>query len=110
MADVASQTERSAAEAARAWRANLPRDRRRASDLRGGVIFAFNIVIYALLFVGVFLAPTWWLCLACFAVLPFSIGAMFVIGHDAAHFTLVRSYWLNRVLGRLALLPAYHPY
>jgi omega-6 fatty acid desaturase (delta-12 desaturase) len=48
--------------------------------------------------------------LGCLLAVPFSIGALFVIGHDAAHHSLTRSGWLNRILGRLAMLPAWHPY
>ena len=42
--------------------------------------------------------------------MPLSIAALFVVGHDAAHHTLTSSRWLNRILGRLCLLPSYHPY
>lgn len=99
-----------AARAARAWRTSLPIERRHATNWRGCWIFAVNATIYCALFGGVFLAPTWWLNLVCLLALPMAIGAMFVIGHDAAHLTLVRSYQLNHVLGRWAFLPAYHPF
>ncbi len=38
------------------------------------------------------------------------IGALFIIGHDAAHNSFTPYSWLNRLLGRLVLLPAWHPY
>ena len=38
------------------------------------------------------------------------IGALFIIGHDAAHNSFTPYGWLNRLLGRLVLLPAWHPY
>jgi omega-6 fatty acid desaturase (delta-12 desaturase) len=47
---------------------------------------------------------------ACALMMPLVIGALFVVGHDAAHQTLTPHRWLNRILGRLCLLPAYHPY
>ena len=103
-------SESAAATAARAWRTSLPREHRRVTNLRGTWVFLLSGSIYLALFIGIFLAPTWWLCLACLAVMPMAIGAMFVIGHDAAHFALVRSFRLNRILGRLAFLPAYHPF
>lgn len=97
-------------EAARAWRRGLPHDRRNSDNLRGVLIFVRSAVAYALLFAGVFLLPAWWARLACLAAMPVVIGALFVIGHDAAHSTLTRSPRLNRLLARLAMLPAYHPY
>ncbi|HSH96089.1 MAG TPA: fatty acid desaturase, partial [Roseimicrobium sp.] len=36
--------------------------------------------------------------------------SLFIIGHDAAHNSLTPYSWLNRILARLALLPAWHPY
>ena len=41
---------------------------------------------------------------------PLVIGSLFVIGHDAAHNSLTPVGWLNRLLGRLVFLPAWHPY
>ena len=43
-------------------------------------------------------------------LMPMVIGMLFVIGHDAAHNSLTPIGWLNRLLGRLVMLPAYHPY
>jgi acyl-lipid omega-6 desaturase (Delta-12 desaturase) len=98
------------ADQARVWRANLPHERRRRSDLRGTAVFGLSAVLYVLLFLGQFWLPYWWLRLADAITLPVVIGALFVIGHDAAHGSLVCSGWLNRVLGRLCFLPAWHPY
>lgn len=101
---------RSPAEAARAWRAGLPAELRRRSDLRGGLVFAANATLYLLSFLGLFLLPTWWLQLLALAGNPVFIGALFVTGHDACHGALVRTGRLNRVLGRVAMLPAWHPF
>lgn len=98
-----------AAQAARTWRTNLPVQRRRTSNWHGCWIFLVSAAAYLALFAGSFVAPTWWLNLICLLTLPMAIGAMFVLGHDAAHLTLVRSYRLNHCLGRLSFLPAYHP-
>src|SRR5262249_13897621 len=38
------------------------------------------------------------------------IGVMFIVGHDACHGILTPYRWLNRLLGKLCLLPALHPY
>lgn len=99
-----------AADAALAWRRRLPAARRRRSTLRGCLYFARSAGIYLALFAGALLAPTWWLNAFCVLALPFVIGALFVVGHDAAHNTLTGSRRLNRFLARLALLPALHPY
>lgn len=97
------------AESARAWRAGLPPERRRRSDLRGGLFFAAGAVAYVLTFVGAFRLPMWWLQGVCLLANPLAIGALFVVAHDACHGSLVRTGWLNRLLGRVSLLPAWHP-
>ena len=43
-------------------------------------------------------------------LVPMMIGSLFIIGHDAAHNSFTPYVWLNRLLGRLVLLPAWHPY
>ncbi len=98
------------ARAARAWRAGLPRQRRRSSDLRGGLVFGLSAALYVLTFLGAFLLPEWWMRAAALAAVPLVIGGLFVIGHDACHGSLTHTGWLNRLLGRLCLLPAWHPY
>jgi omega-6 fatty acid desaturase (delta-12 desaturase) len=88
----------------------LAKERRRSTDLRGGLVFALSAVLYVLTFLGMFLLPTPWLRFLMLTVQPLIIGALFVIGHDACHGSLTRSGWLNRLLGRLSFLPAWHPY
>jgi omega-6 fatty acid desaturase (delta-12 desaturase) len=73
-------------------------------------IFFQSASVYAALFLGTFLLPAIWMRLACLLSLPLAIGALFVIGHDAAHHSLTRWRWLDTIIGRLAFLPAYHPY
>src|SRR5262249_57986431 len=92
------------------WRASRPAKLRQRSALADGAVSAVSAVLYVLTFVGVFRLPTWWLQLVALAVNPIVIGALFVIGHDACHGSLVRTGWLNRLLGRLAMLPAWHPF
>jgi omega-6 fatty acid desaturase (delta-12 desaturase) len=106
-----SVAERTRADAAaRSWRHNLPHERRRASTLRGTYVFLRAALAYLALYAGMFLLPYPWLQLVACFTLPWAIGALFVIGHDAAHGSLVASYRGNHVLGRLAMLPAYHPF
>jgi len=40
----------------------------------------------------------------------FLIGVLFIVGHDACHNSLTRSLWLNRIIGRIAFLPALHSF
>jgi omega-6 fatty acid desaturase (delta-12 desaturase) len=61
-------------------------------------------------FAAMFLAPNWPLRLLALVVNPVAIGMLFVIGHDACHNSLTSIGWLNRILGRIVFLPAYHPY
>src|SRR5262245_20583317 len=72
-----------AAEQARAWRGALPRDCWKRSNLHGGAIFAMSTALYISLFLGMFLLPTWWLRITAMITMPWVIGALFVIGHDA---------------------------
>ncbi|MGL4554376.1 MAG: fatty acid desaturase [Gemmataceae bacterium] len=105
-----STPQQHAAEDARRWRATLPREWRRSSTLHGTALTLFTLALFAGLFLGYFLLPTWWLRLASIFGVPMVIGSLFVIGHDAAHNSLTPVGWLNKVLGRLVFLPAYHPY
>lgn len=99
-----------AAEDARRWRAALPREWRRSSTLHGASLAVVTIALYVGLFLGYFLLPWWPLRVGCLMLTPLVIGSLFVIGHDAAHNSLTPVGWLNRVLGRLVFLPAWHPY
>src|SRR5262245_11057473 len=97
-------------EAARAWRARLPPAWRRATNGRGLMAVGVSGSAYLLLAAGTFLLPWGWLRLLCGLLTAVGIGALFVTGHDAGHGSLVRTGWLNRLLGRLVMLPAYHPF
>jgi omega-6 fatty acid desaturase (delta-12 desaturase) len=62
------------------------------------------------MFLGAFLFPEPWMRGLAVILQPMVIGGLFVVGHDAAHHSLVPQGWLNRLLGRLAMLPAWHPF
>jgi len=96
--------------AAKAWKAQLPREWRAPSNVRGLVLFAVSLTAYVATFVLMHISPKVLGVYVFGALKIISIGAMFVAGHDAAHRTLVRTGWLNRVLGRIAMLPAWHPF
>jgi omega-6 fatty acid desaturase (delta-12 desaturase) len=98
-----------AGQAALEWRHTLPERLKERSDLIGGTYFLIWAGLWALTFVGAFLAPSPALRMSCGVLQSISLGALFVVGHDACHGSLMRSAWLNRLISRLALLPAWHP-
>jgi omega-6 fatty acid desaturase (delta-12 desaturase) len=55
-------------------------------------------------------ALPWWAALPIGLVNGLAISMLFVVGHDAAHGSLFPRRWMNRLAGRLGLLPALHPY
>jgi acyl-lipid omega-6 desaturase (Delta-12 desaturase) len=99
-----------ATEAARTWKAGLPSELRHTTTRHGAWLFLRSASIYILVFLGAFLLPAGWMRGACLLITPMVITALFVIGHDAAHHTLTRRRGLNWIIGRLCMLPAYHPY
>ena len=78
--------------------------------MRGGLFLLTATAGYVASMVGAVLGPTFFWRTVSLAMATFMIGTLFVIGHDAAHNSLTPYGWLNRLLGRLALLPAWHPY
>ncbi len=97
-------------EAARQWRTSLPSGLRERSLVRGGVLLSLAATGYIAGMVGAVLLPTFLGRTVALGLATVMIGALFIIGHDAAHNSFTPYGWLNRVLGRLALLPAWHPY
>src|SRR5437867_42787 len=95
-----------ASEAARRWRAALPRHWRHSSTVRGLLIVAVGGLLYLGTFLGAFFLPWPAARAVSLFIIPVAIGMLFVIGHDAAHNSLTPIGWLNRLLGRLVMLPA----
>lgn len=58
---------------------------------------------------GVAFAP-WWAKVPLGLLNGLAIGVLFIVGHDACHGTLLPRRWMNRLAGRLSLLPALHPF
>ena len=97
-------------EAARRWRASLPRELRHRSLWRGGVLLALAVAGYVVAVIGSVWMPTLFWRSVFVGLVPMMIGSLFIIGHDAAHNSFTPYVWLNRLLGRLVLLPSWHPY
>ena len=90
-------------------RASLTRFVQR-SPLFSASLLALDLVIYALMVMGVIMADEVWLKI----LLGVAAGAMIalaaIVGHDAGHQSLSTSRLLNRILGTVAFLPALHPF
>ncbi len=93
-----------------AVRAKMPAGVRQRSTATALAIFGIGLAFYLATFVGSVAAPWWPLKLVLSLANTFFIGILFVIGHDACHGAFTPSAWLNAILGRIALLPAWHPY
>ncbi len=87
----------------------IPNDARRRGYLPALPAFVIDYFGYFLGATGACIVPTWWAKALCCLLAGFSIGGLFIIGHDAGHSSFVPSRRINRWLGRLAFLPAYVP-
>lgn len=66
--------------------------------------------VFAALIAGSIFFTPWWAKLICAVAAGIAIGRLFIIGHDACHHSYTSHRQLNRVLGRLAMLPSLTPY
>src|SRR5262245_41403232 len=80
-------------EAARRWRANLPGRLRRRSTMRGSALLLVAFAGYIACMAGAALLPTFFWRTVSLGLAPMMIGALFVIGHDAAHNSLTPYTW-----------------
>ena len=87
----------------------IPERTRRRRYLPALAMFGIDYLGVFLGTAGACLAPTWIGRMIFAVVAAFSIGGLFIIGHDAAHSSFVPSRRGNRILARLAFLPAYVP-
>jgi omega-6 fatty acid desaturase (delta-12 desaturase) len=77
---------------------------------RAIALLALDWSIFAALMVATVLLSAWWAKLLCGLAAGFMIGRLFIIGHDACHQSYTPHRGLNRVLGRIAMLPSLTPY
>ncbi len=90
----------------RGWLAGLT-DR---STIYAITLLAFDYCLLLAALAGTVLAQGWALKLVLGVVAGFTIGRLFIIGHDACHQSLTVHRGLNKVLGRIAFLPSITPY
>ncbi len=65
--------------------------------------------LWLLTFVGIILLP-WWAKVPLGILNGMALGVFFIVGHDAGHGILFPRRWMNRLGGRICLLPALHPF
>lgn len=99
-----------AVDAAKSWKSQLPRETRAPNAVRGSLLFTVSLTAYLVTFVWMFVAPRWTGILLATSLNALAIGSLFVVGHDAGHRTLFRSSLMNRIFGRIAMLPSWHPF
>jgi len=75
----------------------------------GFASFLIAALAWLISLAGIALAP-WWAKGLLAVANAIAIGVLFIIGHDACHGILLPIRWMNRLVGRICLLPALHPY
>jgi omega-6 fatty acid desaturase (delta-12 desaturase) len=74
------------------------------------LLLLFDWACFAALISGTVLFSTWWAKLICGLAAGIVIGRLFIIGHDACHQSYTPHRRLNKVLGRIAMVPSLTPY
>lgn len=77
---------------------------------RAIALLVFDWGLFAAFMAGTVLWSALWAKLLCGVAAGFMIGRLFIIGHDACHQSYTPSRGLNRLLGRIAMLPSLTPY
>lgn len=90
-------------------RDRIPDSRRDRRLLPGLATFVGPYAVWAVTLAGIILLP-WWAKVPLALVNGVAIGVLFLAGHDAGHGSLLPRRWMNRLVGRLALLPSLHPF
>lgn len=74
------------------------------------VLLLIDYAIWLALIAGTVYFEAIWAKLLCGLAAGFTIGRLFIIGHDACHQSLTPTRSLNKLLGRIAFLPSLTPY
>src|ERR1700730_4902936 len=81
-----------------------------AKDWVSVAALLFDWSLYGLAVVAGVVASAIWVKLIAVVVAGTAISMLFILGHDAAHRSLVSGKKLNSVLARLVFLPCLHNY
>ena len=73
-------------------------------------LLILDLSVWALFLAGTVVFQAWWAKLICAIGAGFTIGRLFIIGHDACHQSLTPHRNLNKWIGRIAFLPSLTPY
>jgi omega-6 fatty acid desaturase (delta-12 desaturase) len=91
-------------------RANMGEDARAKSTFKGLFVFVLSVVPYALGMAGFFVLDGWVLKTLSAAMMTVALPMLFIVGHDACHQSLTPHRWLNKLIGRLTMVPTWHAY
>jgi omega-6 fatty acid desaturase (delta-12 desaturase) len=91
-------------------RASMGDAARDKSTFKGVAFFLISVIPYALGLAGFFLLDGWILKTLSAALFTVALPMMFIVGHDACHQSLTPHRWLNKLIGRLAMVPTWHAY
>jgi omega-6 fatty acid desaturase (delta-12 desaturase) len=91
-------------------RSRIREESRRRSTPKALALFVPIAALYLLSLTAAVLLPSWPLRIAAAVANAVILSILFVLGHDACHGAFTPYRWLNALLGRLALLPSWHPY
>jgi len=89
-------------------RAVLPAVCHRRPVARGLATIILDLMLYGAVLAALVLVRPWWAALPLVVVAGLSVGALFILGHDASHGALFDSARLNRFFGVALLLPSIH--
>jgi len=73
-------------------------------------LLVLDWALFAAFTAGTVLLDPWWAKLLSGLAAGITIGRLFIIGHDACHQSYTEHRDLNKVLGRIAMLPSLTPY
>jgi omega-6 fatty acid desaturase (delta-12 desaturase) len=94
---------------AREVRAQLDGRHRNRAFMWGLLSFLSAGFVWLVTLAAIGIAP-WWAKAISALLNAMAIGILFIIGHDACHGALLPRRGFNRLIGKLCLLPALHPY
>lgn len=80
------------------------------STARGLWLVARDSAFHLAVLAGLVFVDAWWGVLLLWIASGFTVSALFVLGHDAAHEALFDKRRLNDVVGRLCFVPSLHLY
>jgi omega-6 fatty acid desaturase (delta-12 desaturase) len=74
------------------------------------LMLALDALLFAATLAGTIVFQPLWLKIVCGLLEGIAISRLFILGHDACHQSLTPHRRLNRIAGRIALLPSLTPY